>query len=163
MILAAGAAIWAVLELSDCDDDDLKNQLMGFCVVDIIAAGIHAGMAYYMQKAIIKGLDGKDYAQMTAKEIQEQAGQILLYDVPVCLYSFFACGMWGVNVWGLTLDSCGGNQPHTAPALVMICWGCLAGGYLFCWYCCQCCQGTVKSVKKPGAAPQTVGAEGSAA
>jgi len=156
MIIAGAASVWAIGVLGDCTDDDLKSQLSGFCCVDIVFAVIHSGMAYYMQRAIIKGLGGKDFKEMSAKDIQEQAGQILLYDVPVCLYSFLAFAAFGANCWGLTLEACPGisNQPHTGPALVMICWGLLAGGYLFCWYCCQCCQGTAsKGSKGSGGTP----------
>jgi len=164
MLLAGAAAVWGISVLGDCLDDDLKSQLSAFCLLEIVFAVIHSCMAYYMQRAIIKGLGGKDFKEMSAKEIQEQAGQTLLYDVPVCLYSFFACAAFGVNCWGLGLESCPGvsNQPHTGPAFVMICWGLLAGGYLFCWYCCQCCQGTASKGGKGGPdaspPPTTVGA-----
>jgi len=158
MAIAAAASGWAIGQLSDCDSD-LKGKLSLFCIADFALAFMHAGMAYYMQRQIIKGLGGKDFAQMTAKEIQSQAGQILLYDVPVCLYSFLATAAFGLQCWGLTLGSCGGNQPHAMAAALMITWAVLAFVYLGCWYCCQCCQGTV--AKRPAAkgAPTTIGAE----
>jgi len=156
MLIAGGAAGWGITQLDKCNED-LKGQLSLFCIADVALAFIHGGMAYYMQRAIIKGLGGKDYTQMSAKEIRDQVGQILLYDVPVCLYSFLACAAWGFNCWGLTLGSCGGTQPHFGAAAVMICWGILGSGYLFCWYCCQCCQGAVPK-KKPNVPGTTVGA-----
>ena len=168
MAVAAGASGWAIGQLGDCDGD-IKGKLALFCIANFVLAFIHSGMAYYMQRQIIKGLDGKDYAQMTAKEIQSQAGQVLMYDVPVCLYSFVATAAFGMQCWGLTLDSCGEEASHGAAAALMITWAVLAFAYLFCWYCCQgtiyihcclCCQGTV-SKKKPaaGGVPATVGVQ----
>jgi hypothetical protein len=157
MLIAALAAIWGVSIVGDCTDDDLKGQLSGYCLVAIVFAIVHSGMAYYMQRAIIKGLGGKDFKEMTAKEIQEQAGQILLYDVPVCLYSFFCFAAFGVNCWALSFEECAGldNQPQTGTAMVMICWGLLAGVYLCCWYCCLGCQGTFNNGTNGGEAPPT--------
>ncbi|CAK0905937.1 unnamed protein product [Prorocentrum cordatum] len=219
MAVAAAASGWAIGQLGDCDSD-IKGKLALFCIANFALAFIHSGMAYYMQRQIIKGLGGKDYAQMTAKEIQSQAGQVLLYDVPVCLYSFLATAAFGMQCsdgartrtkplqsvpersqsvpgrsekaaapetssmaagsqrfpiyprpilslswlrlrcWGLTLGSCGGNEPHGGAAALMITWAVLAFAYLFCWYCCQCCQGTVsKKQTAAGGPPVTVGAQ----
>jgi hypothetical protein len=152
MAFALAASGWGLVNLNECDDDT-KGKLALFCIADCALALVHSGMAYYMQRQIVAGLGGKDYKSMTAKEIQAEAGRILLYDVPVCLYFFLANAAWAMNLWGLTLGSCGSVQPQFGAAALMICWGCCAGGYLVCWYCCQCCQGTVSSIKKPGSGP----------
>jgi len=158
MAFAAGGAGWGLSNLSKCNDEQ-KGQLALFCLADIALAFLHSGMAYYMQRAIVSGLGGKDYRQMTAKEIQEQAGQVLLYDVPCCLYFFAANAAFGFNCWGLSLDasSCGSLQPQMGAAFMMISWGMCAGGYLFCWYCCKCCQGALPSKPGGGQKPVVVG------
>jgi len=122
-----------------------------FCIAQIAFAFIHSAMAYYMQRQIIAGLGGKEYSQMSAKEIQTEAGRILLYDVPVCLYFFVANAAFAFNVWGLTVPwgSCGDTQPQYGATFLMLAWGACAGCYLFCWDCCQCCAGTVSSMSKP--------------
>lgn len=149
MALAVAGAGWGVAQLGECDDEDLKQKLLIFCAADIGLALLHAGMGYYMQRQIVAGI-GKDYQQMTAKEIQREAGRILLYDVPVCLYCFVANAAFALNCWGLTLDTCGDAAPQWGAAFVMIAWGVCAGAYLLCWYCCQCCQGTASTLNKPG-------------
>jgi len=157
MVCVAAAAVWGLSQLDGCTDDDLKSSISLFCIANVVLACIHSGMSYYMQRAIITRV-GKPFADMTPKEIQVETGQILMYDVPVCLYSFLACAGWGMNVWALSLGNCGGSQPHSGSAMLYLVWGFLAAGYLFCWYCCQCCQGAVPK-KKPGEPPaSTVGA-----
>lgn len=150
MACAMGSAGWGLSKLGECDDDT-KGKLALFCIADLVLAAIHSAMAYYMQRRIVSGLGGKEYSQMTAKEIQAETGRILLYDVPVCLYFFVASAAFALNVWGLTVGwgSCGGSQPHWGAAFLMLMWGMCAGAYLMCWYCCQCCQGAASSVKRP--------------
>merc|ERR1740121_31829 len=126
MVFVAAAAIWGLGNLGDCPDD-LKTNLMLFCVANVILALIHSGMSYYMQRQIVEkiGLD-KDYKSMTAKEIQEKAGEILLYDVPVCLYAFLAAAGWGMQLWAFSLDSCNKQSPQTASAGIYIVWAACA-------------------------------------
>jgi len=162
MCAVAAAAIWGIVQAENCDSE-LKSNLSLFCIANVVLACIHSGMSYYMQRQIITKV-GKPFAEMHPKEVQQKAGEILLYDVPVCLYSFLAAAGWGLNIWALSLGSCGDKQPHSSSALVYLVWGALAFGYLFCWYCCKCCQGAVPK-NKNGAGPPaaTVGAaEGSA-
>jgi hypothetical protein len=151
MAFATGAAGWALGNLKECDED-AKGKLALFCIADIVLAVMHGAMAYYMQRQIVHGLGDKEYSQMSAKEIQMEAGRILLYDVPVCLYFFIANAAWAFNIWGLVAPwgSCGDTQPQLGAAFLMIAWGTCAGAYLFCWYCCQCCAGTVSSIQRPG-------------
>mmetsp|Transcript_74204 Transcript_74204/g.200685 ORF Transcript_74204/g.200685 Transcript_74204/m.200685 type:complete len:217 (-) Transcript_74204:114-764(-) len=161
MGFVCAAAIWGISQDLNCSSD-LKGNIQLFCIANVVLACIHSGMSYYMQRQIIEKV-GKPFAEMTAKEIQQKAGEILLYDVPVCLYSFLATAGYGLNAWALSLGSCGDSQPQSGSAFVYLVWGALAFGYLFCWYCCQCCQGAVPSKGKSGGAVPPATAVGATA
>jgi len=160
MVFVFAASLWGLMQLSDCkNSDDVKTNLMAFCVVNVILAFIHSGMSYYIQRQIIQKVGDKPYSEMNAKEIQEKAGEILMYDVPFCLYSFLAIAGYGMQLWALSLGGCDKEQPHFGSAAIYLVWGTLAGGYLFCWYCCQCCQGSIpKKGGKSGPPAVAVGA-----
>ncbi|CAK0899924.1 unnamed protein product [Prorocentrum cordatum] len=114
MGFVCAAAIWGISQDLNCSSD-LKGNIQLFCIANVVLACIHSGMSYYMQRQIIEKV-GKPFAEMTAKEIQQKAGEILLYDVPVCLYSFLATAGYGLNAWALSLGSCGDSQPQSGSA-----------------------------------------------
>jgi len=137
VLLTAGASL-ADKTVTDCSDAPLAV----FCAVDCLLAIGHFCFSIYLQLRLTKGLNQVAQQGMAAKELMNQAGHILCYDIGFCIYIFVFIFSFGLNCVGLAWAStCSPDtgMPYIAGGL-MILWAFLAVNFALLWTCALACD-----------------------
>lgn len=156
--------------------DCSEAPLMALCAVNVMLGVIHILFAFYVQRRLIRGLNGFDDIQglhgssqrpqqageqVNAKELMQNAGNVVLYDIGFCIYVFVFMGSFFFNLVGLSWpSSCVplDTSMPTISALLLVVFGIFAFGFAVLWYsalaCDECCGGGLFGTKPaPAAAP----------
>lgn len=140
--------------VQDCKD----NPVMLLCFANAAIAVIHICFGFYLQARLVSGLEKSGAVATSSKELLNQAGHIMLYDVGFCLYVFVFIGSFGLNCIGMSWIS--GCEPGTplpyAASLILILFA--VGIVFFAWFwwmilCCDDCCGNIFKGPTPVARP----------
>lgn len=122
---------------------------MVLCLADVFFAAMHCGMALYLQRALVRGLQEEGQSaiaatsqQPTPKELMSRAGHILLHDVPFCLYVFAFIGAFCFNCVGFGwIGACKtGTALLSIAATLHTLFAMGAVNFVALWYCALACS-----------------------
>eukprot|EP00445_Apocalathium_hangoei_P005994 CAMPEP_0203856082 /NCGR_PEP_ID=MMETSP0359-20131031/9979_1 /ASSEMBLY_ACC=CAM_ASM_000338 /TAXON_ID=268821 /ORGANISM="Scrippsiella Hangoei, Strain SHTV-5" /LENGTH=362 /DNA_ID=CAMNT_0050772667 /DNA_START=43 /DNA_END=1131 /DNA_ORIENTATION=+ len=169
--LCLPATICAAISMVD-EEVTKCDKAIAFCAANVALGVMHFGVALYLQIRLTHRLqkDGQLTASgssttdqaaqnLTAKELMERAGHIVLYDVVFCLYAFVFAGSFFFQFVGLSwISGCriSSSLPYIASTLLIL-FCMMAISFAFCWWfamlCEDCCGMGMISRLPPQSAP----------
>eukprot|EP00443_Scrippsiella_acuminata_P092739 CAMPEP_0115390506 /NCGR_PEP_ID=MMETSP0271-20121206/10236_1 /TAXON_ID=71861 /ORGANISM="Scrippsiella trochoidea, Strain CCMP3099" /LENGTH=315 /DNA_ID=CAMNT_0002814049 /DNA_START=147 /DNA_END=1095 /DNA_ORIENTATION=+ len=146
------------------------HPLVMLCGVNAVLAIVHLGMALYLQKRLVHGLepgilnthgaaaDGQAPQNLSSKELMARAGQVVLYDVGFCIYVFVFFGAFVLQCTGFGwIGGCDPSSPlpyiaaslHVMFTLMAVFFGFMWWFAMMCDDCCNSWSKPAQSVAQP--------------